>query len=198
MSEIPSERLRRLIRDLPDGEVRLGRFFDLLGRDAAGIALLILTIPTLIPIPGLPTGVVFGGALLVLAAQMLVGRMALPSRLARLTIRRERLALAALKVLPWIERLERYVKPRLGRLSGARAMRIWSLLVAAIGLLLIVPLPFANMPPAVAGLILAVGMIARDGAAMLAGAFAALLSAAWIVALLAGTWWGASGLFQSF
>jgi hypothetical protein len=76
-------------------------------------------------------------------------------------------------------RAERFIRPRLLRLTqGATLRRVNGLLLVLSGLLLTapLPLPFSNTFPAYGALLLAVGSLERDGACVLAGYVMVLLT----------------------
>ncbi len=56
----------------------VGAMVDSLGRSGHGLVLLMLALPSFIPVPGLPTGLVFGVALMLVAVQMIRGKRPSP------------------------------------------------------------------------------------------------------------------------
>lgn len=62
----------RTARDLRQDKPTVGQVFDRLGPEGLGIALLLLTLPTLIPVPG-PLGMIFGALIAIVALQIMVG-----------------------------------------------------------------------------------------------------------------------------
>jgi hypothetical protein len=69
--------LRRAIDSIDGERLTLGQLVDALGRSGQGLVLLLLALPAFIPVPALPTGLVFGTALTLVAMQMIGGREAL-------------------------------------------------------------------------------------------------------------------------
>jgi hypothetical protein len=78
--------------------------------------------------------------------------------------------LIAEKSLPWLRRVERWVRPR----PSAVTSRLGERLVGAYGVwlasIVIIPLPFTNGPPSLACLIMAIGVMEEDSITILAGA----------------------------
>jgi hypothetical protein len=159
-------------RGLTVGEILEG----LDGRSQAA-AILLLSLPFLQPVPTLglayPLGLVIAG----LGAALALGRKAwLPATLLRLPVRRELLKGMALvlgrlhRVLPSRSRLPIMTSPLARVAAGA------SLFCAGVVLFLPIPLPMSNFVPAVAILLLALGLVERDGVLLLAGHVANALS----------------------
>ncbi|HEY9400009.1 MAG TPA: exopolysaccharide biosynthesis protein, partial [Luteimonas sp.] len=97
----PAELLR--LRDLLTG----------LGRRGFGMLLLIATLPAFIPIP--IGGAISGPLAMLIGAQLLVGmhRPWLPEFLARRGPHRHALVKFNRRISPWLERLEKFIRPRL-------------------------------------------------------------------------------------
>lgn len=139
-----------------------------LGRRAFGMLLLLATLPAFIPIP--IGGALSGPLVVLLAAQLLMGlrRPWLPAFIARRGPKRQSLARFENIIAPWLQRLERLVRPRLGVMLDHRlASTFTGLLLLLLGLLLSLPIPFTNY--LLGGLILlfALALLERDGALML-------------------------------
>ncbi len=69
----------------------------------------------------------------------------------------------ATKVIPWIEKLERFVRPRWLWLTVSPMPNLIGLAVIGLALVIMLPLPFSNLPPALALLCLSIGLLERDG-----------------------------------
>jgi hypothetical protein len=117
---------------------------------------------------GLVPGVATLAALVMLipGMQMLLGYRAplLPRFVRRREIRRDRLRALGAKVLPWLQRMERFVRPRWFRVTqSAPFTRLIGLLVICLALIIMLPTPLSNGPPAMAVLTLSLGLLERDG-----------------------------------
>ena len=58
--------------------------------------------------------------------------------------------------------------------------------IVLLGFALILPVPFGNPPPGIALILLGLGLMARDGLAVLIALCLGLLALAWVVAINAG------------
>lgn len=139
-----------------------------LGKPAFGMLLFVAALPAFIPIP--VGGVLSGPLVVLIAAQLLVGlrRPWLPGFIARRGPKRQALARFERIVDPWLQRLERLVRPRLTALLDHRlASACTGLLLLLLGVLLSLPIPFTNYVLGVIILLFALALLERDGALML-------------------------------
>ncbi|HET7359633.1 MAG TPA: exopolysaccharide biosynthesis protein [Rhodanobacteraceae bacterium] len=133
---------------------------------AFGAVLLLLAVPTFLPIP---VGGLAGTLVICLGVEMLcdLEHPLIPQWLRRRTVRHatfERFMLRATRVLGWLERL---CKPRMERLT----QRPWSMLsglaLVLLGILMALPIPFTNYIFGVVLLAFAFALLERDGALVL-------------------------------
>jgi hypothetical protein len=132
----------------------------------------------------------FGGGICWFSIALITGSpcMPLPGLLSRRRVSRQRLTRVLDRWLPRLERIERYLEPRLGWLVADGAMRPIGLACFTCGVLVVLPIPFGNLPPAVTVLILALGMAAGDGLMVLVGYAAFLLALALDIGLIIAAW----------
>lgn len=135
------------------------------------IAIIILALPFLIPIPIPGLSVPFGILIAITGAMLLIGRppwvpkvlgeRPLPQSLLAKLLRR------SAGICRWIERL---IRPRLGALTAGPARILGIVTIITCGLLLALPLPpGTNFLPALSIVLLAIGKLRGDGACVLAG-----------------------------
>jgi hypothetical protein len=191
-SKIPnaSTRLEALAEGISTERISLGEILDRLGSSALGLLLLILTIPALIPIPG-PFGMIFGTLVALVAAQLLLGnrRMWLPQLVRARQVPASAVKTAIAKIVPYLRRAERYLKPRRMRLlTGRPARTALGLPIIVLGLAIALPIPLGNLLPALALIAFSLGFLARDGVAILAALGLSAVALGWVAFLLiAGT-----------
>ena len=161
--------------------VSIGELFDRLGPEGLGLALLLLTLPTLIPIPG-PVGMTFGMIIAFVSLQVMVGARSLwlPPVLRRRTLPGAALRGMIAQALPWLACAERWLEE--GPLSAladrrARVALAFPLLFLAVAIML--PIPFGNVAPALALIAFSLGIMARDGAAILIALIMGLAALVW-------------------
>ena len=146
------------------------------GRGPA-ILLILLALPfCFVAIPGL--SMPFGIAICLIGARLAIGREPwLPHFIMRRrlsTARSAQLLTGAIKVA---RQLEKFVRPRLAFLhAGPGMLRLIGLgiVIASLGLMLPLPIPFSNSIPAWAVVLLAIGMMEKDGLCVLLGHLTAM------------------------
>jgi hypothetical protein len=144
----------------PGERISLGEMAQAFGDRAFGMLLLLLLLPGLLP--GMAS--VFGTPLLILGIQMGFGLRVpkLPGILARQTIKRSDLLRLASASSKGLSRIERYVKPRPGFFIGPVGEKIIGWLTAYVAIMLILPGPGTNGPPAFGNIVMALGLIEHD------------------------------------
>lgn len=178
-----SQVLIDLKAQLPAEKVCTFDILEALQSRGFGFLLLLFALPAAIPLPGLGVNLIIAAPLLFLTAQQAVGRKNLwiPEKMKYKSISRARFEAMLEAALPYITKLEFFIRPRIGILTQG----VFANLIGCAGLIMAlsicVPLPLTNTVPAAGIALMAVGVIMRDGLAVIAGA---LLGLAW-VALLA-------------
>ncbi|REC95941.1 exopolysaccharide biosynthesis protein [Kushneria indalinina] len=150
----------------------------------------LLVMPPLIalalPIFGLPT--VCGIVTALVAIQQVMGRRNpwLPKRLRHLSINGQRFHRTVEKVNPWVKRLERLFRPRLAFMDNDVTHRVVALFIVLISLSIpfVEPLPMGPALPCAMLLLIALGMLMRDGLATLTGLIVAVAGMASLLLLL--------------
>jgi hypothetical protein len=185
----PSAKLSTKLEGLAAGtsdRITVGEIADGLGQRSFGALFLAFAFPNMLPMPP-GASAVLGAPLIVLSAQFMLGRHAwLPGPIARRSLRRDDFAGLVRRAVPWLERAERLLRPRLPALAGSRAEPIIGVLLLALSVLLALPIPLGNFLPALAICLFALGVLERDGLWVLAG------TGAFVVAfsVVGGLAWG--------
>lgn len=176
MSPSLPQRLREAAAALQAERVSVAQLLQAHGPAAQGGLLLLLVVPCLLPIPG--TGTVLGLAVLHLAWSMWRGQRApvLPRRAAELQMS----GVWARRVLHTLARVyalaARLARARHPWALAAPAERLVALAMMVMAVVLVLPIPFGNLLPALALLLMALGLAFRDGASVLAGLAAAVFT----------------------
>ncbi|HZV23967.1 MAG TPA: exopolysaccharide biosynthesis protein [Luteimonas sp.] len=152
----------------PDDVLSLRELLAGLDRRAFGMLLFIATLPAFIPIP--VGGAISGPLVILIGAQLLVGRHRpwLPDFIARRGPHRRALAAFERRFAPWLSRLEALIRPRLPRLLANRGAAILTgLVLMLLGLLLSLPIPLTNYLFGALLLLFALALLERDGVLMI-------------------------------
>ena len=163
--------LKKLLCVGTGDELKLGDLVDEIeADDGPGPVLFVLTLPVLLPTPP-GVSMLLALPLLVVTPQIIVGRRKLwiPPPLAKRTIKREALTKLVHRILPNLNRLERVVRPRLGFLTGRVGASLVGVAAFVIAVVLVLPIPAANLVPSLALGLLSLGLSRRDGVLVAAG-----------------------------
>lgn len=177
-----SRRLIALAEEASDEAVSLGWIMTQLHERAFGLFLLVLALPCCIPfLYGVPQVVAL--PLMFVAAQIAIGRSVpwLPARLAARRVPTSKLESLARRAEPWLTRIEAVSRPRLTSLTRAPLDRIIGLCLVGFSASILVPLPGTNTVPGIAVVVVAMGLMQRDGILVIVGT---LLGTAWIGTLV--------------
>lgn len=144
----------------PGERISLGEMVDAFGDRAFGLLILFLLLPGLLP--GLAS--VFGTPILILGIQMGLGyrQPRLPAFVARQSLKRADILRFTEASSKWLGRVERYVRPRPGPFTTSVARRVFGWLSAYVAIMLILPGPGTNGPPAFGNMVMALGLIEHD------------------------------------
>jgi hypothetical protein len=166
-----SEILRRLLEDESRKSLTIEEIVSGLGPRALPASLMVFTIPEVlpIPIPGLSTAVVIPTG--IISYQMFRGQeeLNLPRWLLDRSVPRSAFAGCVSAILPFLEKAEGKVRPRWRWASSRTAKRFIGFFVLLMAAIIALPIPFTNMPFAIAIFIIALGLAEEDGALITLG-----------------------------
>lgn len=159
--------------------------------------IILLAAPNLLPLPpGLST--VFGIPLVLIACQLLIGhsRPWLPRVLRERSLDKSTFSGLATRLEPVLRRFERLAKPRYWPMSRIVAERFVGLVVLVMALLLVLPIPFGNWTPAIAIILVALGLTERDGLWLACGTLVAVGSLGIVAGVLGSVGFAASSILN--
>lgn len=185
-------RLKHLIDRLPQSGVTFRQLVHLVGADGMMILTALLTLVFLIPvsIPGVST--VFGAAILLIGVSRLMGReLWVPRAIQDRVLPTDKLRPALHRALGWLHPVEKVSRAnRLGWLAAGGPIGMLNNCALILGaVLLMAPfgfVPFSNTLPALALLLLAIGLLQRDGVCILLGHAGNVGTIAYFSVLIAG------------
>jgi hypothetical protein len=188
------QRLREAASELRDERVSMQAMARAHGPEAYGTLLLLLAMPCVLPVPGV--GSILGLGMAALAFDMWRGRGApcLPRRVAELELsgdwaRRVLEGLASAYALAG-----RYASERLSHVLGPGWRSLIALATAVMAFIIVLPIPFGNVLPALALVLIGLGLVFRDGVAVVAGLVGAglalvITAGVMVMALVWGSEW---------
>lgn len=178
-----SQVLIDLQEQLPLEKVCTFDILEALHERGFGFLLFVFSLPAALPIPGLGINTIIALPLFFLTTQQMMGRQSIwiPEKIKYKSISRSFFEKAVTKSLPFIKKIEFFLKPRLGFMTQG----IFSNLIGLAGLIMAlsvtIPLPMTNTVPAFGIALMALGVIMRDGLAVIVGAVVGL---AWVAMLV--------------
>ena len=175
-----SDILREIVDDGDSSHITVGDLLRRMDGRAFGALLLIFAFPNVLPAPpGLAA--FLGLPLLYLSSQMMLGRMPwLPPFIDNRSLSRENFRALIDRGNPILARVEKLLAERLTALTSAPAERIFGALCLILSLVLMLPIPFGNLMPALAICVIALGILERDGYWILAGLAVSAAAIVWV------------------
>lgn len=197
------DKLEQVIQRMPAGEITVAEIRDLVGQEGLLFLCALLTLVFMIPVspPGVST--VFGAAILMIGVCRLFGKtLWLPRRIRERRLSSDGIKAALGRGAVWFHRLAKISRPHrvAGLLSGpGDLLANLALILGAV--LLMAPfglIPFSNTLPALAILLLSIGILQRDGGCVLLGHVANLGTLIYFGVLIALAVKAGKGLFHVF
>lgn len=178
-----SELLSQIAGDQSRDRISLADLLASMKGRAFGALLLVIAFPNILPAPPGISGLL-GLPLLFLAVQMMLGQSPwLPRLIAERSVSRENFAAMVARANPWLQRAERLLRARWRPLASAPMQRVLGAMVLLLAGALALPIPFANMAPAAAICVIALGILERDGMSILIGAGLGLVVLGYVTVL---------------
>lgn len=188
MSRFDPGRLRAAATMLPEEGIRLQDLLELAPGGQLPVLIMLCTLPA--ALPGLQLGWVCVPVLLYLAASLWRGepRPRLPSRLTQSVVSRAA-ATRLLRSFAWmLEKFGRHCRSTCPAFVRRIRRKPAAVLVAAMSLVILLPLPASNVVPALSIFALMAGLLWRDARAVAASLVLACVGVLLVGALAWGTW----------
>ena len=161
------------------------------GHAAHGTLLLLMAVPCLLPVPGV--GTVLGLGMAALAAAMWRGHSSacLPQRAAELEHSRRWAQRVLGLIASAYSMAGRFARARLSHLASADRRSWTAVAIGLMAVIVVLPIPFGNLLPALAMMLIGLGLVFRDGVAVVFGLAMAGLALFVTAGLMLMAWiWG--------
>jgi len=147
-----------------------------------GFFLFMIALAAALPVPAIGLNTIIALPLLILTAQQAMGRAQvwLPEKWKNKEISASKIEGFIGAAQPWIKRLEFFVRPRLSFMTQGVFSNFIGIAGFIMALAVAIPLPLTNTVPAFGIALMAIGVLMRDGLAVIGGMTIGLL---WVVAL---------------
>jgi hypothetical protein len=171
-----SQILSGIAADPARERVSVGDLLAAMGDRAFGALMLIFALPNLLPTPPGISGIL-GVPLVFLAAQLMLGqRPWLPKVIANRSMLRVDFSAFMDRAGPWLARVEKLLRPRLGVLVHPPAEYAIGVACLLLAVILILPIPLGNILPALAICMFSFGLLEKDGLWAIVGAITTVVS----------------------
>jgi hypothetical protein len=148
-----------------------------------GFFLFLIALPAALPIPAIGLNTIIALPLLLLTAQQFLGRHTIwvPRKWQSKTVSKAKMDNFIHKATPWVKRLEILSKPRLSFMTQGFSSNLIGFMGFLMALAVAIPLPLTNTIPSVGIAGMALGVLMRDGVAVIVGG---LIGMAWVTMLV--------------
>ncbi len=189
-----SATLREAVTQGDGDRITLQTLVEGMRSQAAASLMLLFALPNTLPsIPG--TSAVTGLPLVYVTLCMMLGRpLILPRLLGERSLSRRGLQAGIDRIMPGLIRIERLLRPRWSFLTTGAAQRGMGALCLFLSVLIMLPIPFANILPALSLIIIGLGLLESDGAFALGGVAMAVTSVAIVLVIYGSLIMGALAL----
>lgn len=194
-----SQMLRELAERQDQEKVTIRCIREALADRSFATFLILTCLINLLPFPP-GTTIVLGVPIVIVAVQMVVGAKTiwLPDFFLRMSLSQKAFHKMTTRIIPGLEKIERWVKPRNWPFSSAkqaeRIIGVWALIL---GIAVVIPIPFGNWLPAFACAICGAALSERDGKLLAIGVVTGILSIiiliAMAIAIFLGVSWAIAG-----
>ena len=154
-----------LAREHSAAGLTLGEVFQRIGDRGFGLLLIVLSLPSALPIPAAGYSTPFGIIIAVLALQMLAGRTSpwIPERAARTKLHGKFIDVMLGFFTKFFSKVEFLIRPRLTWVGSRPGRAFLGLLVLIMAGLMILPIPLTNTFPAFVIFLTGIGLTEEDG-----------------------------------
>lgn len=193
-----SNDLRAILNAHDRSRITLGDIIETMGDRGFGVLLVLLALPSALPLPAAGYAIPFGFLLSILGLEMLVGRPSpwMPRWTLQLGLSRS----IATHIIGWavafLARMERWISRRLEWATNRQGRALSALIVITMAVLMMIPIPWTNSFPAFVIFLIGIGITEKDGVFFLAAIVLGILATAfyatitWIVVVFGidGLW----------
>lgn len=162
-----------------EGGPSIGELCDAVGDKGFGVLLMLLALPSALPVPAPGYSIPFGIAMAIIAVQIFVGRQSiwLPKRIMNFRVH-PKLADKMLKTgAGFLRRIEKLIKPRMRWMHSKAGHSALAVIIFIMASFMMIPIPGTNTMPAMAIFIIGVSMSEEDGFIAIGAIACALIAA---------------------
>jgi hypothetical protein len=199
MAKLSNELQRYFFEEERSEKVTLADILLLAGERIFGFLLVILSLPSALPVPAPGYSTPFGVLIFLLAVQLVAGAKTpwLPGKMMNHQIQLSTVQGVLKAGLPWLRRIEAIARPRLSYICTTLPGRVTiGVAIALMAISMMIPIPGTNTLPAMGIFVTAFGLSEDDGAISLGGLVLCLMGGILTTSILMALVWGGSSLLD--
>ena len=199
MSKLSVELNRYFFEEKREKTITLKDILTLAGERIFGFLLVIISLPSALPIPAPGYSAPFGLLIFLLATQLLIGKKTpwLPKKMMNGSMKIETAQKFVKMGLPWLKKIEAIAKPRLsGVCNNSIGKLIIGIMLALMGVSMMIIIPGTNTLPAIGVFVTAFGLQEEDGFIVLMGLIICLMACVLTTSIVMAFIWGGSSLID--
>ena len=199
MAKLSNELQRYFFEEERPEKVTLADILLLAGERIFGFLLVILSLPSALPVPAPGYSTPFGVLIFLLAVQLVAGAKTpwLPAKMLNHQIQFSTVQGFLKAGLPWLRRIEAIARPRLSYICTTLPGRVTiGVAISLMAISMMIPIPGTNTLPAMGIFVTAFGLSEDDGAISLGGLVLCLMGGILTTSILLALVWGGSSLLD--
>lgn len=190
-STLASETLHKIGCKSQSGKTKISEIMEDFHENGILLAMIFFALPIAVPLP-YPPGftTIMGIPLIILSIQMLIGstKVRLPDKINNYEIKNTTLKTISDKVVPIIEEVEKYVKPRFNFSHSVYCEQLVGLVSLIAASAVALPVPLTNAIPALGITIMAIGLLNRDGVIIIIGLLVSGIGVTIAISAIVASW----------
>ena len=165
--------LKELLETDDPGGLSIREITHAVGEKGFGLLLIVLSLPSALPLPAPGYSTPFGVVIALIASQMISGRSTvwLPQKLGNIRIKPKLAHTILGKASKFLSKIEHFIRPRQRWIRGRAGQAGLAVVVLIMACLMMLPIPLTNTFPAMVVFMIGVGLSEEDGLLAI-GAFA--------------------------
>lgn len=160
-----AETLESLLASQDEAGPSIGGIISTVGEKGFGLLLIVLSLPSALPVPAPGYSTPFGIVMTLLALQMMFGRQSvwLPQKLKNVRIKPSLARTMIGAATKFLHRIEKLIQPRQLWIRSRAGQSSLAVIVVIMSCLMILPIPLTNTLPAMVIFLIGVGLSEEDG-----------------------------------
>ena len=157
--------LENLLKTEHERGPSIGEISEAVGDKGFGLLLMVLALPSALPVPAPGYSTPFGIVIGIIALQMMIGRHTvwLPEKFKRIRIKPALADVVIGTAARFLRKIERFIRPRQRWIRSRIGLAGLATLILVMSGLMILPIPLTNTFPAMVVFLIAVGLSEEDG-----------------------------------